>query len=227
MTLKCGAILLCVFLVGCSSSSDPSQEVVVGTGDGLFPAALLTDWVSYAVQVSRVRVLRERELPSPETLKRGEGYIAREVTLSVMDTFWTSPGASSPGATNMPTELAVLVQGWILRQGNERHLFAIPESPRIEVDGVYVMPLVNLVIDARLAWGPLSTDAVFASAGDAVAMEDVRARGTGRVAKGLSGMSDAELTRTFAETPPDPLAQKYFNLPPLERLAAVQMERGQ
>jgi hypothetical protein len=223
-------------------------EVRVGIGEDLVPAESLTDWVSYSVQVSQVFVTSEQEIPPPRAvLDRGEGYIGRKVRLRVDRTFWTSTGAISPGATPSPKELDVVVAGWLLQQGGKRILFALVDSPRIEVGGAYVIALITLLrppIDnsgdppttrnpgnsgsgpLEAIWSPLSTRAVFEVAGNRIATEDVHIFGNSRVAADLAKLSGADLEQVLSSTSPDPVAAKYWHLPPHERFLAVSAEKA-
>lgn len=204
-------------LSSCSDRSASAPAVVIGSGDGIFPAETLTDWASYAIQVSEVSILSEREIPPPDSVhERGEGYIGRTVSVSIGQTFWTSPGG---GATADNQD--IIVAGWVLQNGT-RHLFAVAMSPRLEVGGKYVIPLVTAPGGSgNTAWGPLSTESVFERAHDPVATMDVHARGNSAVARSLSSLSDSELQRTLAETTPDPIAAKHWDLSPYERWLAV------
>jgi hypothetical protein len=209
---------------GCSdgaygTDANRPDEIVIGRGDGPFPDATLTDWVSYAVQVGEVEVLAEREIPPPKTVfERGEGYIGRSVTIRTGTTYWVSPGAVAA-----PSEIEIVVSGWVLRSG-KRLRFALLRSPRIEVGGKYNMPLVTILRNGQVEWSPLSPPSVFEVRNDATATNDVHTLGNSPLANSLSKMSDSELRRALAEAPIDPVAMKYWHLPPYERVKAVGAE---
>jgi hypothetical protein len=211
--------LAALILTSCSDNGAGSGRgiVVVGTADGLFPADSLTDWVSYAVQISSVTVLNEREISPPASVyENGEGYIGRTVTLAVGKTFWMSP---SGGAA--PTEIDITVAGWVL-QGGRRAFFALERSPRLEVGGQYTIPLVIAPsATGESQWAPLSTESLLERPGDLVATQDVHARGHSAVAQSLSGIGDVELQRTFMNTAPDPVAAMHWDLAPYDRWLAV------
>jgi hypothetical protein len=218
-------VMACVaplaWAAGCSSSDEEMLPPIWGTADGLFPAATLTDWVSYVARLSQVSVVSEEEIPPPrDVLERREGYIGRKVLVRIENDIWLSSGHS----TAPPMETKITVAGWVL-QGDRRHRFILRDSPRIETGGRYVLPLVSAPRNGEDQWGPLSTGSVFEVPGDHVATADVHATGNSPVARSLSVMSRAEIQRTLDGTPPDPLAQKYWHLPPFERLKAVQAEK--
>ena len=218
-----------------------SSDIVVGTGEDLMPADTLVDWVSYAEQVSAVTILDEREIPPPASVRdRKEGYIGRWVKVRVDEVFWTSPGATTPGASAEVMEL--VVAGWVLR-GDKKITFALEESPRLEVGGRYVIPLFTYLrpvpaeaeepVTSRRdasterlepAWSPLSVRTPFAVPGDAIAVADVTARGNSPLAQELSRLSEADLRQRLAQTSPDPRAAKHWDLPPYERWRAVSAE---
>jgi hypothetical protein len=230
--------------LGCSDAgidSSPGGEVVVGIGEELFPSDALTDLVSYAAQVSQVTVLAENEIvPPASVVTNQEGYIGRKVSVHVDKTFWTSQGAIDPGATSDPVDFEIVVSGWVVRAG-KRVLFALKDSPRIEVNGKYVLPLTTYLRpvlanpapitmsrqsgstpDAlEVQWGPLSTRCVFQANGDPIATADVRARGNNEVARSLSQLAEADIAGALAGALPYPIAAENWSLPPYERWLVV------
>jgi hypothetical protein len=228
--------------LGCSGDSTggsrDTRDVVVGIGEPILPAETLTDWVSYAARVVQLTVVAEREIPPPQSvLENREGYIGRTVSVPVERTFWTSPGAVTPGADPNAGEFDIVVSGWVLR-GDRRVTFVLLNSPRIEVGGKYVMPLITLLRPAlnpqpsnagqeqqEVQWGPLSGESVFEVQGNQVAQDDVHRYGNSEIARSLSLLPPADLERTLAEAPPDPIAAKYWHLPPYERWLAVSAEK--
>lgn len=239
LTIVAAVVILALESFGCSNrGQDPlsggedagvAPRVVVGRVENIFPSRTVVDWVSYAARVSEVVVLSEAEIPPAATvLERGEGYVGRRVVLRIGETFWASSGALPPGASPTPTEVDVVVAGWVLMKG-ERFLFALEDSPRFEVGGRYVLPLVTLVDRSpagsmRVAWGPLTTTSVFEVMGDEIATIDVHFRGNDNVARSLSRLTADLLRETLTSTPADPVALRYFHLPPFERWRAVQSE---
>jgi hypothetical protein len=228
-----------VGLLACSGRpvDGPIPSVYVGHGSSPFPAESLTSWVSYAEQVSEVSVLSETEIPPPEAvLERREGYIGRKINVRIVETLWTSPGA-----TDATGDLQIVVAGWLLK-GDKRIPFGMVKSPRLEVGGKYIMPLVRVPravepserrtsrrnatppVPVQMLWAPLATSAVFAVAGDSIAEADVAARGNSQLARGLSANPRALLKELLAEARPDRRAMKYWHLPPIERIRAVGAE---
>lgn len=91
-----GALLAA--LAGWSSSS---PEVVVGGEGGAsdrFPSETLTDWVSYADQVSVSSVVSE-ELPESHDPNVNGGYFGRAVAVRIEQMLWRRPGAPSAHGT--------------------------------------------------------------------------------------------------------------------------------
>ncbi len=226
---------------GCSArSGTPHSETRVGHGDGLFPAETIKDLVSYAYHVVEVAVLGEDQIPPPQRVfTRGEGYVGRQVAVQVNDVIW-----SAPGAPNIPAETRMVVSGWILKN-EQLSPFSMVQSPRLEVGGRYLMPVVELPrpvvgfqlperttrpesptpVPTEMQWSPLSTDAVFAVPGDQVAMRDVESRGNSALARELSKLDRAALKLRLEEATIDPDVKKHIALPPHERIRAVQAAR--
>ena len=222
-----GAFLLAagVTVVVSAGCREGSGDFVVGDGDGLYPAETLTDWVSWAVQVSRVEILREEEVPPPQAvLDRGEGYIARKVFVRVLETVWSSRHAKELA----PTEFAFLGSGWVLRNDGRKVRFALRNSARIEVGGRYVMPITTAPIFSQpqtndsgrraerstetytIGWSPLSTSAVFNVKGDAVASADVEVRGSNTLARKLLQKQGSEIAATLDAAPVDPTYRLFW-----------------
>jgi hypothetical protein len=234
------------FALGCGGPAEPagtpiepdagittSPEIVFGIGEGVFPHETLIDWVSYAVQVSEVTVASESEIPPPPAvLERREGYIGRRARFRVERTFWKSPGAITPGATPDPAEVEIVVVGWVLHDGVRRRM-AFRNSPRMEVGGRYVMPMVTLLRpklgpdgrstgEQEARWSPLDPESPFAFGGDPVATADAQLVGVSPLSSELSTLSAEALAERLASTPPARFVDQFWHLPPRERLRAVQ-----
>jgi hypothetical protein len=250
--VRSAGLLALALSLACGRSAEPSgrpidpdagitispEVVFATTSEGTFPARTLTDWVSYAVQVSEVTVLSERELrPPPAVWERGEGYIGRQARLRIDRTLWKSPGALTPGAMPDPAEVNVVVAGWVLR-ARVRHRMAFKDSPRLEVGGRYIIPLQTMSrpkveadgsvssTEQEAQWGPLALDCQLAIAGDPVATADAQLTGIGPLARMLSMLSTDDLASRLASTPPGRFVDKYWHLEPRERLRAVQQDQN-
>jgi hypothetical protein len=181
-----------------------------------FPSETFTDWVSYADHVSIVSVVSEEALPADE-IEPGDSYIPRAVTLHIEKTVWTREGAPA-----VEQRIRVITFGWALKDGDRRPVTAWG-GPRLEVGMRYVAPLVWAPRDGA-DWTPLSLDATLPLDGDRVTTAGIVGLPS-PIAKEMSGRSPLELSAILARTPPDPIAQKYFDLPPDERWEAVVRER--
>lgn len=186
-------------------------------GDFAFPTDTLTDWLSYADQVSVVSVVSEKEIPAaPEVLKRGRGEIQRVVALHIDESIWQGGGFIPRGG-----DLQLSAGGW-WQKGSSRVPVSGVCTPRLEVGGRYVMPLAG----HRHGWGPLTSGSVLAAGEDAIATADVKASGHNPVARSLAGKTVAEIKMILAETPLDPIAEKYRDLPVEERWRAIQADKA-
>jgi len=200
-----------------TGSSSPALVVVSG-GSGRFPAETLTDWVSYGDQVSVVSVVREEALPA-EVIEPGSSYVPRAVVLHVERTIWSRRGGPSAEGT-----IRVLTYGWSVRDG-ERHPVAGWGGPRLEVGKRYVAPLVRAPRDGA-DWTPLAVESTLPLDGDVITTTGV-VGAPSSIAKEMTGRSVDDLAATLARTRPDPIAAKYFDLPPDQRWQAVRRAQGE
>ncbi|HKH17070.1 MAG TPA: hypothetical protein VKA57_06055 [Solirubrobacteraceae bacterium] len=203
-----------VALLPGGSSSPP--VVAVDGGSDRFPSESLTDWASYADQVSIVTVVGERALPA-EVIEAGDRYVPRAVTLRVEDTIWRREGAPRAGDA-----VRVNTFGWSLQDGERRPVTAWG-GPRLELGSRYVAPLVRAPRDGA-EWTPLALGATLPLEGDVMATSGI-VGAPSPLAKSMSGKAPTTLADALARTAPDPIAAKHFDLPPDERWRAVLRER--
>ena len=169
LSIAGAGLLVAVLLGACAPKTTVEDKVIIGQGDGFLPGETLTDWVSYANQVSEVTVTSEQEMPPPkDVLDRQRGYIARRVTLRIDNNIWVNPNSVTAQG-----EISFFASGWLLK-GDKRYRFALVNSPRLEVGGHYILPLTQVPdADGNLTWAPLTTGSVMAAANDAIAEADV------------------------------------------------------
>lgn len=207
--------LAVIAAVACGDSTSSGPSVAGGNASWKFPHSTLTDWVSYADQVSVLTVLEEEEIPPPpEVIERGEGYIGRRITVRVEETVWARSGAPS-----VVGEFQTRVLGWTMHDSERRPTVLGGAYPRLEVGDRYLSPLV--MSDGE--WVTLSSEVVLPLAGDVVASFDVM-QGTRALplVEEMIGKTVDEVASLVAETSPDPLAVQYAELEPVERVEAVQ-----
>lgn len=196
---------------GCSGdSSTAGPGAIPLAADVIIPNQSLTDWVSYANQVSVVTVLSEAEIePPPEVRARREGYIGRTVVLRIDDTLWTAPGVSA-----VQGQISMTVIGWHLKGARK-----IPFGGRLEVGTTYVMPIASI----KGQWADASVTAPVPTAGLLVAGS---AKDGTAWTRELAGVSLSALSARLAATPPDPVAAQFAHLPGGERADAVRKAQG-
>jgi hypothetical protein len=212
-------VLSVAVLVAYGGSSSSRSSLVVGEGSGRFLSERFSDWVSYADQLSIVSVAGEDQLPADNgTLERGEGYLGRAVTLRIDRTLWRRAGAPSA-----PDTIRVITYGWVLKDW-KAHPFAGWGGPRLEVGGRYLTPLVRAPRDGA-DWTPLSVESTLPLAGNSITTAGIVGLAS-PIAKALNGKSAEALAQILARTPPDPIAAKYWELGPDERVHAVLQARG-
>lgn len=203
--------------VGCGSSR---EAAVAGDSAARFPSETLRDWVSYADYVAAYTVVAEREIPpAPADVDRGEGLIGRDVTLRVDKVVWRAAGAPA-----LPETLHMTALGWVLVDGKRRELVE-QDAPRVAVGERYVAPLARVEDDPQHPeWWPLGV-------GAQLPLVDGRVSDSGRwssaLKSGSSGKTLDVLRRDVRAAAPDPLAARYGNLRPTERVRAVTRARSQ
>lgn len=204
----------------CSERADSPavQPPLSLSAEWRFPDEALVDWVSYVEQLAVVTVLSESEIPPPpEVTARGEGYIGRSIVVRIDRTVWLNRGVTAQVA-----DLRMTVFGWVLRSDG---LFeAVPGGvPRLRAGGRYVVALTRSEDDGLAL---LTDRSVMAFAGDPVSTQDVAERGQSDVARQLSMRSLEEVPALLDETPRDPLVERFWDLPPTERVRAVGAARN-
>ena len=201
--------------VGCGSGQ---RGVVAGDSVARFPSESLRDWVSYADYVAYT-VVAEREIPpAPEDADRGEGLVGRDVTLRVDKVVWRAAGAPA-----LPQTIHMTTLGWVLIDGKRGELVE-QDAPRVAVGEHYVAPLARIEDDPQQPeWWPLGV-------GAQVPLVDGRASDSGSwrsaLKPHLAGETLEVLGRDIQATAPDPLAARYGNWRPTERVKAVLRARG-
>lgn len=201
---------------GSSADSAPTQ-VALGQALDRFPSSSLTDWVSYADQVSEVLVLDETRLALPAGAhpESDDGYVARQVTLEVEKTLWRSPSADAASQ-----RIPFVAWGWMQR-ADELMPFGVANAPRLEVGRRYLIALAEI----DTGWTALADAAVLSLEGDTVTSEVVAGEPSA-VAESLAGASTSEVQALLDRTSPDPVAAKYADLEPEARWRAVSLETG-
>jgi hypothetical protein len=212
------SIALALCAVGCG---DDHGYSVVRSGDYIFPGETLEDWVSYGDQLSVISVVDDTD-PEPWPAYRNSGGLAgREVTVRVERTLWRRSQARAAGST-----LRFGVWGWMWDDDQDPHSERRPlvseGAPRMEVGRRYLTMLVR----SRGEWFPLTDRAVLTVAPDGVVTSEVISGEPSPAARQLRGKTITQAARAVASTPPDPVAARYFELPPRKRFRAVMEERG-
>jgi len=172
-----------------------------------FPYETASDVVSYADHVAIVTAVSQREAPRNEQPEVGapSDSVSRLVTFRVDDVLWSRAGA--PAA---PTKFTALWWGW-LAKGHQR--FVMDGTPWVFIGGHYVVPIAY---DGK-EFSLIQPYAVFRFDRGTVTLEEQHTA----LAQSLDGASRTNAARVFATAVPDPLAVRYADLPPRDRLNAV------
>jgi hypothetical protein len=213
--IVCATLLLGagVALLGGCGGGKPREEAGFSgaSASNWVPDENLRDWVGYAVQVSTVTVLSEKQLDPPEGdefYESGEGPVGRSVVLRIDRTIWAPRGAKP-----LDGEIEILDWGWWLKDGTLR-----PFGARMEVGGTYLVPFIDI-------YGRIGSMAV-----SAIPVSDGRAETEFPTARRwmseLQGMTIDAIATELAQTTPDPLPAQFAHLPSVERFDAVQAAKA-
>jgi hypothetical protein len=172
-----------------------------------FPYETASDVVSYADHVAIVTAISQREAPRNEQPEVGapSDSISRLVTFRVDDVLWSRAGA--PAA---PKKFTALWWGW-LAKGHQQ--FVMDGTPWVFIGGHYVVPIAY---DGK-EFSLIQPYAVFRFDRGAVTLEEQHTA----LARSLDGASRNAVANVFKTAAPDPLAERYANLRPRDRLNAV------
>ena len=172
-----------------------------------FPYETASDVVSYADHVAIVTAVSQREAPRNEQPEVGapSDSISRVVTFRVDDVLWSRAGA--PAA---PRKFTALWWGWLAKG---RQQFVMDGTPWVFIGGHYVVPIAYDGKEFSLT----QPYAVFRFDRGAVTLEEQHTA----LARSLDGASRRAVAKVFATAKPDPLAVRFLNLLPHDRLNAV------
>lgn len=186
-------------------------------GEAIFPSESLTDWVSYAQQMSVVTVVDEARIEPPARVyEHDEGYVGRMVTIRIDKTVWHADGVDPFPAG---TELSYTGFGWHYKDGEY-----IPFAQQLDMGERYLMPIVRGGSHYPDVKGyPLTADTRLPLQGDRV---DPDLETNNPAVKLTIGKTVGEVGEMLEQTSPDPLALKYSYLDPVERVRAVFAEKN-
>jgi hypothetical protein len=172
-----------------------------------FPYETASDVVSYADYVATVTAISEREAPPSVTPEGGapSDTVSRLITFRVDEVLW-----SRAGARTAPTRFSAAWWGW-LKQGHRP--FVVDGTPWVFKGGHYVVPIA---FDGK-EFSILQPFAVFRLQRGAVTLEQQSTT----LARSLSGGSRAKIAEVFRRAAPAPIAVRYADLLPRDRLNAV------
>lgn len=215
------ALLGVAWLSGCGGTK-VDRSSTAGTGRRSASAALDTtpfdsfsDWVSFADQVSVIRVDSERAGEDKHPTEDGRG-LPRYVKVSVEQTLW------SYGAPD--TSLELEADGWQVFTDGSRRPINPERGSRLEVGRRYLTAIVRPYPNPAGGTHPASV----LTASSALPLVDDRVRTTDDATPfvaTLDGLNVAEIKGRLAAAEPDPLSVKYRDLPLPLRIRAMAQER--
>lgn len=199
--------LLVVVALGVGSCDDSPNNTLVGRPSSsadaaeLFPFSSLQDWVSYAQQVAVVRVdgIAPERRNSP-----GYTWYTTTVSLQVDETLWSDG----------PRRQAIEVETFGAWQRDEAgDLVPRSATQSLEPGRRYVVALTHEDEVSAL----LTQESILPLDGDVVAVH----REAVPAARQLNRVTVLQLTSLLAATPPDPVAERYSDLPATEQRVRV------
>lgn len=204
---------------GTSAGAPIAPRTVTIEGANRFPDTGLRDWVSFADHVVVFTVTTDREVmaATAEELEAAEYVIGREATLRIDQRLW-----SARNAPELPSELTMDIKGWAVRDGQRMAMVADGE-PRLEVGRRYVAPLLLMDDRSPAEWWPLTVGSMLELESDEVEPALPHAPGSARQ---LAGRSIRDVGDMVVREPADPIARRFRQLRPAERVQRVLDERA-
>lgn len=166
----------------------------------------LSDWVSWADQLSVVEVIAEHR-GEPDPLAPGERtkWVGRKLDFRVLDTTWRRDQAPTA-----PETFSAHVDPWLLRDGKLSRL-KVSEGPWLEIGQRYLTGVVRF---DEGDWGPFPRSTMPLAAAGVVVPTCPNHHATLAT---FTGMTPAEAGAVLANTAPDPASVELAALPPVER----------
>jgi hypothetical protein len=174
--------------------------------------------------------------PTKEEVEAGEGFIPRQVSLSVKKVLWSRSGTPALA----PTSMTWTSGGWVF-QGTMEQPLRRDSVPWLIPGHTYLVPITFTALSPnsseRATWIPLGSENAMPFDGGVVGRGEKIMIGSttynGSKPTGETAMRDfawsktaAEITAKHNNSQPDPAAEKYMNLSPIDRYAAVQETSG-
>lgn len=219
--LAVAVLLLLGGIVGAGIRTDettlaplPEREPVIADSDAPFPSDSASDVVSFADHVVLVTAVAEKEVTptaTPAASGTGGTTVARDVTFRIDRALWSHPKARAA-----PARFTTRWWGWLV-EGGKRTPIAVAGTPWVFVGGQYVVPIAY---DA-MSFSVLQPFAVFRYDRGTVTLEEQDTA----LARQLDKRTAPDVAAIFAVARADPVAERYRNLSPRARLAAVLSER--
>lgn len=212
--------MLLLSILSVNAKQDAEQrELIIAHGATMIPDESLKEWVSFADVVAVVTIINETQHAIDATTKKnGEGLVGRTVHARIDEIAWAPEDGTSVREGDV---LDVSVFGWSLKHGK---LIPITgsNSPRIEVDGTYIMPLAQF----ERGWGPITPQSVIPVNDSSIARKDAdRIRAKSPVAKRVKGKSIAKLRKMLNKERVDEVAARNRHLRPNDRAKMVMKAR--
>ncbi len=218
-------------VISCAESPDESRTNPQETArvpdsepfwDGQSPGALsatpydsLEDWVSYADAVVVVEVVEEAVQPTSPTELPGVYPVGRELTVSILRTIWRHNEEERP-----PTSFTYVGSVWMVRDG-EQYRVSEDGATWPEVGRRYLAPINYDRSEDQ--WNPLFFSTVFTIAADDTFAAEAS---TLPAAHALDSKTMEEVEAVIRRTRPDPLAEEFRQLAPVEQFEAVSEARS-
>jgi hypothetical protein len=199
---------------GTRAAEAPAPRTVTIEGASRFPDAGLRDWASFADHVVIFTVTSDREVATAteEELAVGEYVIGREATLTIDRRLW-----SAPNAPELPSTITMDVKGWAVKEG-QRYAMVAEGEPRLEVGQRYLAPLLLMDDRSPAECWPLTVGSMLQLQSDTVGPALTHGQGSARE---LAGRSIRDVADMVVREPADPVARRFRNLRPAERVEKV------
>lgn len=211
-----------------ASRQGADDASMIAHADQILPDYSIDDWRNYSEHVVLAKAtVSAKSSPSAEDQRNGEGVFLREITFTVKQTLWSNPAAR--GAA--PKEFSVVYDGWHFGEGKPTVPFHIENTVDIQVGQQYLVPLTYFESDAT-NYKPLAPSSILPVSAGVVgvggkyfnpapteALSKVNPRNR------LSKLAVGEAIQALNADAPS-LPTEFFDLPPVQRYAAVLAARA-
>lgn len=231
-----GVLLAASCLLFASCAGETTPVTVAGNEQKALPVETLEDWVTYGDRLVVVEATSESASPiSEEERNRGEGYSARQVTMQILSTHWSSSETERTRSLTTPQKVTT-ANGGSLVNGKTRKPVRFDGETYARVGQQYLALVtysaIALTVDPETravssfeepSW---TVGALLPLENGRVAPVEDTANGESPARAKLTTLTPEASGDLLDDTDPDLAAAKYAYLDPVARYQNVALDTG-